>query len=51
MATRQPPLTSPTTRSDAVRAPSRKTSLNSEVPVTWTIGRSSMPGWSIGQSR
>ena len=36
IATRQPSPTSPTTRSAAVRASSKKTSLNSEVPVSWT---------------
>ena len=35
----------------AVRAPSKNTSLNSEVPVICTMGRTSMPGCRIGTSR
>ena len=35
----------------SVRASSKNTSLNSEVPVIWTIGRTSTPGWSSGTSR
>ena len=50
-ATRQPSLTSPTTRSASVRAPSKKTSLNSDVPVSWRMGRTSTPGWSMGTRR
>ena len=50
-ATRQPSPTSPTTLAAAVRAPSKKTSLNSEVRVSWVMGRTSMPGWSMGTSR
>ena len=42
---------SPTTRSAAVRAPVKKTSLNSEPPVSCSIGRTSTPSWSIGTSR
>ena len=45
VATRHPSSTPPTTFVAAVRAPSRKVSLNSEWPVIWTIGRISMrPG-------
>src|SRR3546814_6918180 len=47
----QPPSTAPTTFASSVRAPSKNTSLNSESPVSWWIGRTSMPGWSIGTSR
>ena len=32
-------------------APVKNTSLNSVVPVGWTIGRTSTPSWSIGTSR
>ena len=39
IATRQPSPGSPTTRSASVRASSKNTSLNSESPVSWTIGR------------
>ena len=49
IATRQPPFTSPTTSSRAARAPSKKTSLNSDVPVSWMIGRISTPAWRMGQ--
>jgi len=35
----------------AVRAPSKMTSLNSEVPVSCLIGRTVTPGWRIGTSR
>ena len=48
MATAHPPSTSPTMSSARARAPSKKTSLNSAVPVTCRIGRISMPSWSIG---
>ena len=51
MATRQPSPASPTTRSRAVRAPSKNTSLNSTVPVSCRIGRTVTPGWRIGTSR
>ncbi len=51
MATRHPPFTSPTTWSFGVRAPSKKTSLNSESPVICSIGRISTPGCSMGTSR
>ena len=34
-----------------MRAPEKKTSLNSEPPVICSIGRISMPSWSIGISR
>ncbi len=51
MATRQPSPGAPTMFSARVRAPSKKTSLNSEVPVSWVIGRISTPGWSSGTSR
>ena len=50
-ATRQPSPISPTTLSTEVRAPSKKTSLNSLVRVSCMIGRTSTPGWSIGTSR
>ena len=51
LATRQPSPGSPTTWAAAVRAPSKNTSLNSEVPVSWRIGRTVTPGWRIGTSR
>ena len=51
IATRQPWPGSPTTIEASVRAPVKKTSLNSEVPVSWMIGRTSTPSWSIGTSR
>ena len=51
MATCQPLPSPPTTRSASVRAPVKNTSLNSEVPVSWLIGRMSTPSWSIGTSR
>ncbi|SKU19455.1 Uncharacterised protein [Mycobacteroides abscessus subsp. abscessus] len=51
MATRQPSPGSPTTKSAEVRALSKNTSLNSEVPVNWMMGRISTPGWSRGTSR
>ena len=35
----------------AVRAPSKKTSLNSTVRVSWVMGRTSIPGWSMGTRR
>ena len=41
----------PTTLSTWVRAPSKNTSLNSLVRVSWVIGRTSTPGWSIGTRR
>jgi len=47
----QPRPGSPTTRSAAVRAPSKYTSLNSEVPVNWVIGRTVMASCFIGTSR
>ena len=34
-----------------MRAPVKKTSLNSEPPVSCSIGRTSTPSWSIGTSR
>ena len=45
---------SPMMLAAGVRAPSKKTSLNSEVPVIWTMGRMSIPArrgsirWSMG---
>ncbi len=51
LATRQPSPGSPTTRLACVRAPSKNTSLNSDVPVSWRIGRTVIPGWRIGTSR
>ena len=42
---------SPTIRSASVRAPEKNTSLNSEVPVSCSIRRTSTPGWSRGTSR
>ena len=51
IATRQPSPGSPTTRSASVRAPVKKTSLNSEPPVSCSIGRTSTPSWSSGTSR
>ena len=51
LATRQPSPGAPTTLAAAVRASSKKTSLNSAVPVICRIGRTVIPGWSIGTSR
>ncbi len=34
-----------------MRAPAKNTSLNSDVPVSWTMGRISMPGASMRISR
>ena len=34
-----------------MRAPSKNTSLNSAVPVSCRMGRTVMPGWSMGTSR
>lgn len=53
MATRQPLPSPPTRWSGSARAPSKKTSLNSLVPVSCRIGRTSTlpPGWSIGTRR
>ena len=51
IATAQPWPGSPTTRSASVRAPVKKTSLNSEPPVSCSIGRTSTPSWSSGTSR
>ena len=34
-----------------MRASSKNTSLNSESPVSWTIGRTCTPGWSSGTSK
>ncbi len=51
MAIFQPSPGCPTTLSRAVTAPSKKTSLNSDVPVSWRIGRTSTPGWFMGTSR
>ena len=48
IATFQPSLTSPSTIERSVRASSKKTSLNSAVPVIWTSGRTVTPGWCIG---
>ena len=50
-ATRQPSLTSPTTRSASVRAPSKNTSLNSEVPVICRMGRTSTPALVHGDEK
>ena len=43
-ATRQPPLTSPTTQSSGTKTSSRKTSLNMASPVISRSGRTSTPG-------
>ena len=51
MATFQPLLTPPTTFSSGQRALVKKISLKSALPSTWAIGRTSMPGWSMGTSR
>ena len=51
IATFQPSPGWPTTFPASLRAPSKKTSLNSESPVSWRIGRTSIPGWRIGTSR
>jgi hypothetical protein len=50
-ATRQPSPTSPTTLSAGGPGPSKNTSLNSEVRVSWVMGRTSTPGWSMGTRR
>ena len=51
MATIQPLLTPPTTLSTWVRASVKNVSLNSAAPVSIWMGRTSTPGWSMGQSR
>ena len=51
LATCQPSFTAPTTWSAGVRASVKKTSLNSWPPAMFTIGRISMPGWSIGHEQ
>ena len=51
IATRHPPSTSPTMLSASVVAPVKKTSLNSESPVTWWIGRISTPSCRMGTRR
>lgn len=52
IATFQPPPSPPTTCSTRARAPSKKTSLNSLVPVICRMGRTSTrPGWSMGTRR
>ena len=51
IATFQPSPSPPTTLAASVRAPSKNTSLNSLSPVTWTMGRISMPSWRMGTSR
>ena len=51
MATFQPLLTPPTTFSFGQRALVKKISLKSALPSTWAMGRTSMPGWSMGTSR
>ena len=50
MATRQPSFSSPTTLSTGMRTSSRNISLNSLIPVRVCIGRTSMPGESIGMT-
>ena len=50
-AIRQPSPGAPTTLPSAVRAPSKNTSLNSDVPVSCRIGRTVTPGCRIGTSR
>ena len=49
MAMRQPSPGAPTIMSAGVRAPSKKTSQKWSPPVISTSGRTSMPGWCIGQ--
>jgi len=51
MATAQPPFTWPTTLSALARASVKKISLKSLSPVIMRMGRTSTPGWSMGQSR
>ena len=52
LATAQPSSTSPTTFSARVRAPSKNTSLNSQLArSSCGSGRTSTPGWSSGTSR
>ena len=51
MATFHPSPGRPTTLASSVRGPSKNTSLNSEVPVSCTMGRISMPAWRMGTRR
>ena len=51
MATFQPLPSPPTTRSAPVTASLKNVSLNSTPPLIWTMGRISIPGWSMGTSR
>ena len=51
MATFHPLLTPPTTLSFGQRASVKKTSANSAAPSICWMGRTSMPGWSMGHSR
>ena len=50
MATRQPSFSAPTTFSTGMRTSSRNISLNSLSPVSVRIGRTVMPGESIGMT-
>ncbi|MCY1300729.1 hypothetical protein D9M70_503060 [compost metagenome] len=51
MAIFQPSPGAPRILVASVSASSKNTSLNSEVPVSCSMGRTVMPGWSIGTSR
>ena len=51
MATFQPLLTPPTTFAFGHLASVKNTSANSAAPSICWMGRTSMPGWSIGHSR
>ena len=51
MATLQPLPAPPTTKSSSVAASVKKTWLKSSAPLIWTMGLTSMPGWSMGTSR
>ncbi len=47
----QPPFTGPTTFSSGTRTSSKKSSLNSERPLSWTSGRQVMPGVRMSTTR
>ena len=51
MATFHPLCSPPTTLALGHRTLVKNTSLKSALPSTWAMGRTSMPGWSMGTSR
>ncbi|MCY1350167.1 hypothetical protein D9M69_363950 [compost metagenome] len=51
MAIFQPSPGAPRRLAASVTASSKNTSLNSEVPVSCSMGRTVMPGWCMGTSR